>query len=73
MHLGKGIALLLSVQSIVVRIEMRVMYLGENDPLSLLYGKIHDVISVEKDWYRIVDETDEDSLYLPQLFKIITQ
>ena len=52
---------------------MKVKYVGNNDSLSLLYGKIHDVISVEKDWYRIVDETDEDSLYLPQLFKIITQ
>ena len=53
---------------LVVRTEMKVIYLGNNDPLSLLYGKIYDVLSVEKDWYRIVDETGEDYLYPPDLF-----
>ena len=52
---------------------MKVIYLGNNDPLSLLYGKNYDVISVEKDWYRIVDKTGEDYLYPPELFKIVTQ
>ena len=49
------------------------MYIGNNDPVSLLHGKIYDVISVEKGWYRIIDETGEDYLYPPELFKIITQ
>ena len=49
---------------------MKVKYVGNNDPLSLLNGKIYDVISVEKGWYRIVDETGEDYLYPPQLFII---
>ena len=47
---------------------MRVKYLGESDPLSLLKDKIYEVIAIEKgpgeeDWYRIVDETGEDYLY----------
>lgn len=46
---------------------MKVKYLGESDPLMLMH-KVYDVIAVEGDpeigdWYRIVDETDEDYLY----------
>lgn len=50
---------------------MRVRYLGKSDPLMLLNGKVYDVISVEGDWYRIVDETGEDYLYPPQVFEIV--
>lgn len=50
---------------------MRVRYLGKSDPLELLNGKVYDVISIEGDWYRIVDETGEDYLYPPQAFEII--
>lgn len=50
---------------------MKVKYLGISDPLELLNGKVYDVISIEGDWYRIVDETGEDYLYPPQVFKVV--
>lgn len=52
---------------------MRVKYLGESDPIVLLNGKVYDVLSVERGWYRIVDETEEDYLYPPGAFEIIKE
>jgi len=37
----------------------------------LVYGKIYDVISIEKDWYRIIDNSNEDYLYPPELFEVV--
>ena len=31
------------------------------------------VLSVEKNWYRIVDDSDDDYLYPPDLFEIIEE
>lgn len=50
---------------------MKVKYIGETVPFMLTHDKIYDVISVEKDWYRIKDDTDEDYLYPPEKFEII--
>ena len=50
---------------------MKVRYLGKSDPLELLHGKVYEVLSVEDDWYRMVDETGEDYLYPPQAFEIV--
>lgn len=50
---------------------MKVKYIGKSDPLELINGKIYNVISIEKGWYRIIYETSEDYLYLPELFEII--
>jgi hypothetical protein len=50
---------------------MRVRYLGTSDPLSLIHGKIYSVLAVEKNWYRIVDETGEDYLYPPEVFAVV--
>ena len=47
---------------------MKKKYIGKGDPLSLIKDKIYDVISVERGWYRIVDETGEDYLYPPKFF-----
>ena len=52
---------------------MKVKYLGESDPLALMHGKTYEVISIEQEWYRIVDETDEDYLYPPDAFEIVEQ
>lgn len=52
---------------------MRVRYKGESSPVELLNNKIYDVVSIEKGWYRIVDETDEDFLYPPSEFEIVDQ
>lgn len=40
-----------------------VRYIGDTSPLELTHGKTYDVISVERGWYRIVDDTGEDYLY----------
>ena len=50
---------------------IKVKFIGETDPVYLINGKIYDVISIEKDWYRIIDEEGEDYLYPPDLFEVI--
>lgn len=50
---------------------MKVKFTGESDPFALLHDKIYDVVSIEKGWYRIIDETDEDYLYPPAPFEIV--
>lgn len=59
---------------------MKAKFIGESDPLVLLNGKIYDVISVERGWYRIVDEegADDDDklpgyLYPPEAFEIVEE
>ena len=47
---------------------MRVRYDGETDFLVLTHGKIYDVISIERGWYRIVDDSGEDYLFPAKLF-----
>ena len=50
---------------------MRVKYIGESENLVLTNGKIYDVVGIEKGWYRVVDDSNEDYLYPPQIFEII--
>lgn len=50
---------------------IKVKYIGENDPLSLLKGKIYDARILKKGWYGIVDETKEEYAYPPELFEIV--
>ena len=52
---------------------MIVKYIGKDDPLSLRKDKEYQVLSIERDWYRIIDETDEDYLYPPQWFQIVDE
>lgn len=52
---------------------MKVKYIAENDPLSLLNGKIYDARILKKGWYGIVDETNEEHTYPPELFEIIEE
>lgn len=49
---------------------MKVKYKNESD-VSLTKGKIYDVISIEKNWYRIVDDTEEDYLFDPKEFDVV--
>ena len=51
--------------------EIIAKYLGKTDPISLINGKLYEVISIERDWFRIIDETGEDYLYPPELFEIV--
>lgn len=57
---------------------MKIKYIGQTSPLELTHGEIYDVISIEKGWYRIVDdlgaEPEEELpgfLYPPDLFEIV--
>ena len=45
---------------------MKIRYLGETSPLELIHDKVYEVLSIEGEWYRIVDETDEVYLYPPR-------
>ena len=51
----------------------KVKYLGKIDTVALEKNKVYDVISVEKDWYRIMTELDEDYLFPPEFFEIVEE
>ena len=50
---------------------LKVKWLGKTENLMLTNGKTYDVLSVEKGWYRIVDDSQEDYLYPPERFEIV--
>ena len=57
---------------------MKVKFLGESDPLALLHDKVYEVVSVERGWYRIVDELGAEAddglpgyLYPPSAFEVV--
>ena len=52
---------------------MKVKFTGSIDTLAFEKGKIYEVLSVEKGWFRIMTELDEDYLFPPKLFEIIEQ
>lgn len=52
---------------------MKVKYIGKRDTVALDRNKVYTVISIEKGWYRIMTELDEDYLFSPQLFEIISE
>ncbi len=52
---------------------MKVKYIGTRDTVALDRNKVYPVISIEKGWYRIMTELDEDYLFSPQLFEIISE
>lgn len=51
---------------------MKVKYIGK-DLVAIRNGKIYEVISVEKDWYRILTELDETYLFPPNVFEIVNE
>jgi hypothetical protein len=50
---------------------MKVRWKGKTDFLVLTNNRIYDVLSVEKGWYRVVDDSGEDYLYPPEHFEIV--
>lgn len=51
---------------------MKVKYVGVvSDPMELITGKVYKCIGIEKGWYRVIDETEEDYLYPPEEFEIV--
>ena len=52
---------------------MKIKYKGKTVFMELTHDKIYEVISVEKKWYRIIDDSGEDYLYPPEDFEIVEQ
>lgn len=52
---------------------MKVRYTGKTEFLVLTNSKIYEVISVERKWYRIIDESGYDYLYPPEVFEIVEE
>ena len=50
---------------------MKVLYIGKTTPLELTNGRVYEVLSIEKGWDRIMDDSGEDYLYPPQYFEPI--
>lgn len=51
---------------------MKVKYINKTDA-SLINGKVYEVLSIEKDDYRIIDETGEDFLFDASEFEIVEE
>ena len=50
---------------------LKVKYNGSSSPVGLVNGKTYKVESIERGWYRIIDESGEDYLYHPMFFEIL--
>ena len=50
---------------------MKVKFKGNYDTMAFEHGKVYNVISIEKGWYRIMTELDEDYLFEPADFDIV--
>lgn len=49
---------------------IKVKYIGTDDPLALRSGKTYTARVLKKGWFGIVDETNEEYAYPPELFEI---
>ena len=56
------------IGSMKINDRVKVMYLGQDDPLTLMHGKIYDARVLKLGWLGIVDETHEEYAYMPELF-----
>ena len=52
---------------------MRVKYIEKTSPLALTNGRIHIVLSIKRNRYRLKDDTGEDYLYPPELFAVVKE
>lgn len=52
---------------------MKVKFLGKTEFLVLTHGRVYEVLSVEKGFYRIVDDSGNDYLYPPKYFEIVKE
>ena len=52
---------------------MKVKYIGETYFMGFTHGKVYEVVSVEKDWYRIYHDSpgSSDYLYPPKFFEVL--
>lgn len=51
---------------------LRVKYIGE-EYLGTAFDKdaVYEVMAIEKGWYRIMTELDDDYLFPPELFEVV--
>ena len=49
-----------------------VRYIGAKDLVAFERDKIYTVLSIEKGWYRIMTELDEDYLFPPHVFERVS-
>ena len=49
----------------------KVKYIGESNPLMLLHDKVYVGRVLQKNWFGIVDETNEEYAYPPEAFEIL--
>ena len=61
-------------------IKLKIKYVGEREVdipnsyvifMDVIPNKIYEVLSVERGFYRIIDESGEDYLYPPEKFEIV--
>jgi len=52
---------------------LKVRFLGEGSPMTLTHGKVYEVMAIEHDCYRIIDDTDEDYLYPIKKFEMVSE
>lgn len=52
---------------------MRVKWKGKTEFLVLTHDNIYDVLSIEKGWYRVIDDSGDDYLYPPENFEIVEE
>lgn len=50
---------------------MKIKYIAKGSPMTCIHGKEYEVLSVEKGWYRIIDESGEDYLSPPTAFEVV--
>ena len=50
---------------------MKIKWKGKTEFLVLTHNKMYEVLSVEKGWYRVVDDSGEDYLYPPEQFEVV--
>ena len=51
----------------------KVRWKGETEFLYFTHDKVYIVLSVEKGFYRIIDDSGEDYLYPPDNFEIVEE
>lgn len=52
---------------------MKAKYIGRDDFPALTEGKICDVLSIEKTWFRVETDLVGDYLFPPELFEIVEE
>lgn len=48
--------------------KIKVVYIGDDDPLALINGKTYIARILKKGWLGVVDESGEEYAYPPELF-----